>query len=88
MSLSCICYFYGSNLFSMGSCDYHKSKTVGTSKTVLIGVILIIICDIIIHSSMLTSLFGMLLPGVALVVQILHTYFIYIFIILYGQLCK
>jgi hypothetical protein len=72
----------------MGSCDYHKSKTLGTSKRVLIGVILIIICDIIIHSPMLTSLFGMLLPGVVLVVQILHTYFIYIFIILYGQLCK
>lgn len=45
----------------------YKSRTICTRKKALIAVTVIIICDIIIHSPMLTSLFGMLLPGVAVV---------------------
>jgi hypothetical protein len=61
----------------------YKSRTLCTPKRVLIGVILLIICDTIIHSPMLTPLFGMLLPGVAIVAcgpsfqHIFYFYFYY-----------
>jgi hypothetical protein len=45
----------------------HKSKTICTPKKALIAVSILIVCDIAILSPMLTPLFGMLLPGVALV---------------------
>lgn len=45
----------------------HKSRTLCTPKRALIAVIILLILDIAIHSHMISPLFGMLLPGVALV---------------------
>jgi hypothetical protein len=45
----------------------HKLATLCTPKKALLAVAVLILLDVIIHSPMLTSLFGMLLPGVALV---------------------
>ncbi|CAF2460756.1 unnamed protein product [Rotaria sp. Silwood2] len=45
----------------------HKSITLCIPKKALILVVILIFFDAIIHSPMLTSLFGMLLPGVAII---------------------
>ena len=45
----------------------YKSIRLCTPKKVLVAVVILIILDTALHSPMLTPLFGMLLPGVAII---------------------